>query len=792
MRLSYEWLADHIRLDDCPPERVGELLLLHTAEVDSVETPGGGWPGVVAARVVGVRPHPDADRLRLVTVDHGEGRSEVVCGAPNVAEGQCVLFAPEGTVLPGGFKLERRKIRGVESAGMVLSERELGIGDDHSGIVVLDPPREAGTPARDILPGGAVIDIDNTAITSRPDLWGHRGFARELSAILDRDLAPLGLGDAPPDDAPGVEVTIEDPALCARYLGWVIEGIRVEPSPDWLRRRLEQAGQRPINNVVDLTNYILLELGQPIHAFDRRQIAGDRIVVRRSRAGEPVVTLDGASRELPADCCVIADAERAVAIAGIMGLQNSEVGDDTTAIVLEVANFEMAAVRAASRALQLRTESAVRFEKGLDPEGVSVAARRFVHLLKSICPTATVAGGPCDARGAGTAALRIAMPEGWLARRLGIPIDPARVDGILGRLGFGVRRGKGRLEVEVPSWRATGDVSIAEDVLEEVGRIHGYEKIPPLPLPGELEPVEIEPERAARGLARRTLALEAGLVEIHQYPFNSADDCRRSALEPGWLRLANSEHPGLDLMVSSLIPNLLKAVSHNLKHRDEVALFHVAPVFLDEPGGASEGLPRENERIAIALARREGGDLALEVKGCVEMLLDRFRVAGAAMLQEEGPGWLHPGRCAQFRRGKQHFAWFGEVHPAVARAWDLAWPCALAEIDLDALRAATGPSSRMSAISRFPTVPYDVAVVVDRLTPAAEVEQVLRRASPEYVRSVALFDSFEGGSLPPGKRSLAFRIVFGTGDRTLDGADVERLRGEVEKRISKRGWSLRG
>ena len=630
-----------------------------------------------------------------------------------------------------------------------------------------------------------------TAITSRPDLWGHRGFARELSAILDRDLEPLELGDPAPSATPGVEVTIEDLELCPRYLGWVLEGIRVEPSPDWLQRRLEQAGQRPINNVVDLTNYILLELGQPIHAFDRRQIAGDRIVVRRSREGEPVVTLDGTARKLPADCCVIADAERAVAIAGIMGLENSEVGDDTTSIVLEVANFEMTAVRAASRALQLRTESAVRFEKGLDAEGVPVAARRFVHLLKAICPTVRVVGGPCDVRGETEDAPRITMPEGWLARRLGIPVDPSRVDAILARLGFRVRRGGGQLEVDVPSWRATGDVSIAEDVLEEVGRIHGYGKIPPLALLGELEPVDVEPERAARGLARRALAFEAGLVEIHQYPFNSAEDCRRSSLEPGWLRLANSEHPGLDLMVSSLIPNLLKAVAHNAKHRDEVALFHVAPVFLDEPGGASEGLPRENERIAIALARREGEDLTLEVKGCVELLLERFRVAGAALLQEAGPGWLHPGRSAQYRRGKQRFAWFGEVHPAVARAWDLAWPCALAEIDLDALRAATGSSSRLSAISRFPTVPYDVAVVVDLRTPAAEVEQVLRRAAPDFVRSVTLFDAFEGGRLPAGKRSLAFRIVFGTHERTLDTADVDRLRGEVEDRIAKRGWTLR-
>ena len=488
---------------------------------------------------------------------------------------------------------------------------------------------------------------------------------------------------------------------------------------------------------------------------------------------------------------MIADGERAVAIAGIMGLENSEVSGDTTEIVLEVANFEMTAVRAASRALQLRTESAVRFEKGLDAEGVLPAARRFLHLLRKICPTARPVGAPRDVRAEPPARIGIPIQEGWFAGRLGIPIEPRRVDRILGRLGFGVARRDGVLTATVPTWRATGDIVLAEDVLEEVGRIHGYEKIPPIPLLGELEPVEVEPERAARGLARHALAFEGGLVEIHQYPFNSAEDCRRSGLEPGWLRLANSEHPGLDLMVGSLVPNLLKAVAQNSKHREEVALFHVAPVFLDEPGGASEGLPHENERIAIAVARREGSDLALEVKGCVELVLERFRIAGAQLAQEAGPGWLHPGRSAQFRRGKQHFAWFGEVHPAVARAWDLPWPCALAEIDLDAVRSAMGSSSRMKAVSRFPAVPYDVAVVVDRRTPAAEVEHVLRRAAPEYVRSVALFDAFEGGRLPAGKRSLAFRIVFGSHERTLDGADVERLRAAVEEAIAQRGWTLR-
>ncbi|MDH3592233.1 MAG: phenylalanine--tRNA ligase subunit beta, partial [Planctomycetota bacterium] len=424
MLLSVEWLSDHVDLDGIDPAELGELFTLHVAEVDGVSVPGNGWPGVRAGKVLAVRPHPDADKLRLVRVDTGDGEAEVVCGAPNVAEGQTICFAPEGTTLPDGLVLTRRKIRGVESAGMVLSERELGLSDEHEGILVVDDGIATGTPAAEFLPGGAVIDVDNTAITTRPDLWGHHGAAREFAAILERPLRSLDLGPEFPAEAPQIDVRVECPDLCPRYLGWAIGGIKVGPSPDWMRHRLEQAGQRSINNVVDLTNYIQLECGQPIHAFDRRQIAGGTIVVRRAGKDEPVTTLDGAGRKLPDGACVIADPERAVAIAGVMGLLNSEVRDDTTEIILEVANFEMTSVRATAQALGLRTESSSRFEKGLDPESVPVTARRFLQVLKRLCPDAHPLGGACDVAAPPLPRREIAVEPGFFAERLGIELEP--------------------------------------------------------------------------------------------------------------------------------------------------------------------------------------------------------------------------------------------------------------------------------------------------------------------------------------------------------------------------------
>jgi len=789
VRLSIPWLSRFVTLDDLAPAAVGEAYTLHVAQVDEVLEPGGGWPGVVVGRVERVRPHPNADRLRLVTVDAGGSgdRPEVVCGAPNVAEGQKVCFAPEGTVLPDGTKLKRRPIRGVESGGMVLSERELGLSDEHEGILVLDDAAPVGAPARTVLPSGAVLDVDNKAITTRPDLWGHYGAARELAAALDRELKPLELGPPFPDGDPGLAVEVEAPELCPRYLGWRIRGVEVGPSPDWLRRRLEEAGQRSLNNVVDLTNYVQLECGQPLHAFDVRQIKEERILVRAARPGESVVTLDGVERRLPEEACVIADPERAVAIAGVMGLENSEVRDDTREVILEVANFEMVSIRRTAHALDLRTESATRFSKGLDPEGVPDAARRFLHLLRQLCPGATPAGAPCDVRVPPAPPRTISWPEGFPGERLGLDLAPERADAILGRLGYEVVRSGGRVSVTVPSWRLR-DTAIPEDVVEDIGRIHGYDKIAPRPLREPNEPVPDEPERSARRRVRDVLARTFGATEFHAYPFTTAADCTKTGLEPSTLQLANAEQPGLDLMTASLVPAVLHALARNLKYRPESALFLVQPVFEPRDGA----LPRENERVALAVALRDGHAPVLEVKGAVEELVEAFRVNGARIEQrDDGPAWLHPGRSACVARGREAFGWFGELHPRVARAFDVGGVVAIADLDVDALRAAQGRSVRMAPVQRYPTVPYDVAVVVDRRTPAGDVEEALRRCDKKLVRDVRLFDVYEGDKLPAGKKSLAFTLVFGAPDRTLGTKDVERLRAAAGKAVEKRGWSVR-
>ncbi len=786
MLLSVEWLQEFVDLGGIDPAQLGELFTLHVAEVDTVSEPGGGWLGVVAGKVLGLRPHPDADKLRLVTVNDGAREHEVVCGAPNVDVGQTICFAPEGTTLPDGLVLTRRKIRGVESAGMVLSERELGLSEEHEGILVLDDVIAAGTPAVEFLPGGAVIDVDNTAITTRPDLWGHYGAAREFAAILDRPLKPLACGAELPPDAPQVAVAVACPDLCSRYVGWAIGGVAVGPTPDWMRLRLEQAGQRSINNIVDLTNYIQLECGQPIHAFDRRQIAGGKIVVRRARKDEAVTTLDGVARELPEGACVIADSERVVAIAGVMGLDNSDVREDTTEIILEVANFEMTSVRGTAQALGLRTDSSARFEKGLDAANVPVAARRFFELLKQLCPDAHALGGPCDVAEPMEPARVIDLPAGFVAHRLGIELTAQQIDKILERLGFVIEENGSDRRVRVPSWRAGRDVSIPEDLVEEVGRIYGYAQIPAEPLRGALEPVPEEPARRARAVVRAALSDEHGYSEFFGYPFTTADECARAGVEPGSLRLANAEQPGLDLMATSLVPKALTVLAQNQKYRAEIALYMIAPVFAERAGQ----LPEETERLVLVMAAPDGVP-ALCAKGAVETLVERLRLKGARLTQQEGPAYLHPGRCARLGRGKMDFGWVGEIHPKIARAFDIEGRAALADLNLTACYAAQGKESKMASISRFPGVRYDVSMLVDRKTPSSEVASALRKADSKLVRSVALFDEYVGKNVPEGKRSLAYAIEFGAMDKTLDTADVERLRASVDALVKKRGWQLR-
>ena len=432
----------------------------------------------------------------------------------------------------------------------------------------------------------------------------------------------------------------------------------------------------------------------------------------------------------------------------------------------------------------------MRFEKGLDVEGVPAAARRFFRLLKEVCPDAEPVGAPRDVRVAAADAPVIDLAGDFVARRLGIDVPPDLVAESLERLGFGVERSGGRAARDRPDLAARAG-RLPPGRPRRGGRTHPRLRQDPAGAPAGGAPSRCRssPERAARGLVRDALTNGAGLSEVHLYPFTTAAECERFGIEPGTLQLANADQPGLDLMSTSLVPGLLRIAAENLKYRPDVGLYAVQPVFL---AGEAGELPRQDERVAIAFARRDGAPPAFVVKDAVERLLEAFRISNVRLQQQDGaPPWLHPGQSARVGRGKQEFGWFGTLHPRVERALDVSAPVAVADLDLVALRAAMGKVAKVAPISRYPAVTYDVAVVADRRVPAGDVESTLRRVDAKLVRDVRLFDVYEGKNLPAGTRSMAFAIVFGAMDRTLDGADVERLRGAVADAIAKRGWTLR-
>ena len=798
MRVSLRWLEEYARLV-LPPEALAQRLTVSSAEVESVERLGGWGPEVQVARVLRVEPHPNADRLRLVTVDlGGEDRPRVVCGAPNVAEGQKVVFGRVGARIVDGHTgkpavLKSTSIRGVVSAGMVLSERELGISDEHEGIVVLPQDAPVGAPL-DEYAGDVIFEV--YVAPNRPDMASVLGVARELAALTGQPLRepPSAIVPSGAARTGRVTVRIADTDLCFRYVGVLVEGVRVGPSPDWMQRRLQSAGMRPINNVVDITNYVMLELGQPLHAFDRRQLRSGSVVIRRSRAGEAIRTLDGTDRVLANGTLLICDGDRPVAVAGVMGGEDTEVSPDTTDVFLESATFAPSSVRRTGAALRLRTEASRRFERGLPPELAMAGARRAAHLLVEL------AGGVVrepveDACPQPRAPVRLGVSLARVERVLGIPVGRDESAEVLERLGFTVEAAdEGVLRLTVPYWRP--DVRIEDDVAEEIVRMVGYDRLPSQTLAGRVPAPDEDPVRDLRERLRLRFAA-AGLREVMTYSLQSTDGWTAAGdtgdLTP--LRVANpvsSEHEYLRL---SLAPGLLRTLAPVLRlRRARVGLFECGRRYLPR----RDELPDERETVCGVLAGErpdrwgspsgESLDFS-DARGVVEQVLSGL-VDGLDLEAAELPGLL-PGQAARIRAGADVIGRIGRVDPRVAGKFDIAVPVYLVEVDVaDALAARAGPGA-YRPLSRFPAVRQDVALVVARDLAAGE----LRRAILEtpLVVSARVFDVYEGAPLPHGKKSVAFALELQAPDRTLSEDEAQRaLRRMIERLRRQFGAELRG
>ena len=796
MKLSMRWLSRYVDLADQSPEQVRDDLTMSTAEIEDIEVFGGELGDLVVGHVIEHGKHPDADKLSVNTVDVGDGEPlSIVCGAPNVAAGQKVAVIKPGGVLPGGHKIKKTKIRGAVSLGMICSEQELGLSEEHDGIMVLDDGLKPGKKLVDALDiVDHVLEIENKSINHRPDLWGHFGFARELSAILGRPLRAPKLFDAFPEKGDSLSIEIEDRADCPRFTGVVLTGLRPVSSPDWLRWLLASVGQRPISLAVDVTNFVMLELGQPMHAFDLRYLSESGILVRRATEGESMTTLDGVERSLEPTDLVVTSGGSPVALAGIMGGEGSAVAADTTDLFLESANFHPTRVRRTSSRLGLRTDASARFEKALDPVGAEQGSRRFVQLLGELCPGVRPSGPMRDPGGFEYEASRIRLRKARLDLKLGVQLEDDRVSEILKSLEFGVESADDGFDVAVPSFRATKDVTIEDDLIEEVGRMFRYDNIPAKPLVSVLS---LPHREDSLYLAREVLrigAAEIGCNEVYNYSF--VPDSVLSAVgaaDHEYATVSNPVAPEVSRIRRHVMPSTLSCVSMNLRASSEVRLMEHGKGYHPEITDG-DGLPREVHEVAFVWSRSEGDHPYLRLRSHIESLLDRtgFPSELNELHGRGGLPWVHPGRTVSIVRGGPSVGFVGCLHPEAARELGLPETTAIATLDLGKLLESGRETRRFARSSKFPTQPVDVALLGDESVHVGAVAEFLAAAGKKIVRQVELFEVYRGEGLPAGKKSLNFTVTLGADDRTLDSKDEEKYLKKVRDRADEVGCELRG
>ncbi len=786
MKVLLSWLNDYVDAGDDADAVAAALTSLGLA-VDDVIHVGATVPGVVTARVVRTERHPDAAKVHRVYVDAGDGAERHVwCGAFNMSAGDVVPLATLGATMPDGRTIERRGILGIDSEGMLCSARELGLGDDHSGIMLLPPGTPLGVPYGEALgiEPDVVLDIDVTR--NRPDAWGYVGIARDLAARLGRPLrAPMPVvGEL--GHARSAPVTIAAGERCGRFTSTVMSGVSVGPSAPWMARRLRAAGMRPISNVVDVSNYVMLELNQPNHAYDLDTLGGGGFRVRAAADGETITTLDGVERSLSGDDLLICDADDApIGVAGVMGGLDTEITDETTTIALEVAWFEPVGVMQTAARLGLRSEASARFERGVDPHGIDLAIARFAELLRETSPGLVVHAGADDARSehlpGERAAVTVRLP---LVRRvLGDGIDGAEAKRLLDPIGFTTTPDpqSDTLTVSIPSWRPDSTAEI--DVVEEIARHRGYDTIGKV-LPTSTTHGALSTVQQRRRLLREVL-LGAGLSEAMPSPFLAAETVARAGIDGDAIRITNPVVADEDLLRTSLRPGLLATVAFNASHRATgVRFFEIGHVY--PPGSRTGALPDEYEALGIVLA---GADAMAAV--AIWREIAAALSIGARIDQSIVAPGLHPTRSATLTAGRDRIGVVGEIHPDVLDAFGISERVAVVELDLTTILDRSPAPPRAKPVSRFPSSDIDLAFVVDRSIAAERIEKALRQAAGALLADIELFDVYAGPGVADGARSLAYRLRFQAHDRTLTDAEVSALRDRCIAAVGKVGGRLR-
>ncbi len=783
------WLSDYMDMTGITPKEYSDRMTMSGSKVEGVENLGAELDKVVAGKVLTCEDHPDSDHLHVCTVDAGTGEAlQIVCGAPNVKAGIIVPVALHGSTLPGGVKIKKGKLRGVVSNGMLCAHDELGISEGllgyepEYGILILPDDTPIGTDIKDIF--GLNDNVVEFEITSnRPDCFSVIGLARESALIFDRKftIPEVKFNENSEKIQDSISVEVLDKDKCKRYCARMVKNVKIGPSPKWMRERLNACGVRSINNIVDITNYVLLEYGQPMHAFDLRDIQDNKIIVRRAENGEVIKTLDEQDRTLTNDDLVIADGKRAVAIAGVMGGFNSEVKSDTATVVFESATFDGASVRLTAQRAGLRTESSSRYEKGLDYNNTVPAVERACQLVEEL-GCGEVCGGMIDVMGNVTKKEPLPFRPEKINKFLGTDIPVEEMIKYFNGLEIAVDTDK--MTVTPPTFRP--DLEGEADIAEEVARFYGYDKIPTTLLSGEATLGGKNTDQKLNDKINQILCAE-GMNEIYTMTFVSPSYFEKINLPAdspfrNVVKITNPLGEDTSVMRTSTIPSMMEILSRNYNYRNpDARLFELGKIFLPKEG---EKLP--DEPVVITLGMYGADENFFTLKGTVETLLDELHVKNVEFAAVTDEPTYHPGRTAKVTANGISLGIIGEIHPSVSRKYDIDVPCYMAELSFDAVKAAINDDIKYKPLPKFPAVTRDIAMLVDKNVAVAQIEEIIRNTSGKLLEEVKLFDVYEGEQIPENKKSVAYSAVFRAPNRSLTGEEVQEIFDKILKNLEKK------
>ena len=812
MKVSLNWLRDYVELpQDMDLKRLAYDLTMSTVEVEDATDLGASFHDMVVGEIREVLPHPNADKLRICRTDIGGGTvKEIVCGGTNLRDGMKVAVALPGSVCRWHgegepVEIHESKLRGVASYGMICGAVEIGLADlfpAEGEAVILDLSgfdAPAGTPLADALDlNDIILEIDNKSMTNRPDLWGHYGIAREIAALYDLPMTQFPHFDRNVENTSGFHVTVEDAERCPRMTGTQIENVCVKPAPYWMQVRIWKTGMRPINALVDITNYVMLATGQPSHAYDSDHIAG-HIIVRRAKAGETLTLLNGKELPLSTDDLTIADDAGIVGLAGVMGGAKDSILPTTSKVILEIANFQAAGIRRTALRYDNRTEASARYEKAIDPERCDQALDLSMQLFSDLYPEMKVTG-LVDEYPRHLKQAEIDVPLSWLERRLGKRLSPDEIKHKMELLGYGITFNGDNMHVVVPTWRSTGDVSIQADIMEEVARMYGYENFEAEPITTTFDGAINQLDKDLERRIKEYLAIRCGMQEIFTYPWME-ESYVNAVLQSteGILSLSTPPSPAERFVRSSLLPNLCKAVVKNERYFDEFSIFETAQVFRDEnytsPYDEREKLPSQRKNVAGAFATTDKDITALfrKAKGVVEMMARYVHMEALTFKQAEKPVWADNVVWLNIYRGDEKVGDLALLAKKVSMACGIKnMNVMLFQLDQDSLVPLKSRTNTFTHLAEYPMTDYDISLLVDGSVQWKDVAQTVRGIKSELLHGAAFVDEYRGKQVPAGKKSLTLRLAIGSKDKTLTSAEIEEVASGVLNKIAKRfGAELR-